>query len=228
MNRASRGVSMEPLDGKAREAPRQSNPLGRRRTALIVDGCETAQAAIRDVLASDYECEAAGTVEEAMAAASRRTPDLIISDSMLKNTNGYELCRRIRTDPRWQDIPLIVLTSNPDPDARATALEEGADDCLCRPFRPRELLARVRSLMRLRDARQEVLRHNRALERAHEELFQAQLQLLEAERLATMGTIAAGLAHVINNPLSVIWAGFDHLIDSAQRPAAGSSTAREE
>ena len=214
---------MEPLDGKA-----QSNPLGRRRTALIVDGNAAAQTAIRDVLTSELECEAAGTIEEAMAAASRRTPDLIISDSILKNASGYELCHRIRTDPRWQDIPIIILTSNPDPDARATALEEGADDCLCRPFRPRELLARVRSLMQRRDARQEVLRHNHALERAHEELLQAQLQLLEAERLATMGTIAAGLAHVINNPLSVVWAGFDHLIDSVQRTGVGSSPARAE
>jgi signal transduction histidine kinase len=219
---------MEPVDGNAREVSRQSNLPGRRRAALIVDGCATSQAALRDLLASEYECEAAGTVEEAMAAASHRTPDLIISDSVLKNTNGYELCRRIRTDPRWQDIPLIVLTSSSDPDARATALEEGADDCLCRPFRPRELLARVRALMRLRDARQEVLRHNHALERAHEGLLQAQLQLLEAERLATMGTIAAGLAHVINNPLSVVWAGFDHLLDSVQRTVGQSAACRAE
>lgn len=214
---------MEPLDGKA-----QSNPPGRRRSALIVDECAQSQAAIREVLAADYECEAAGTLEEAMAAASRRTPDLIISDSVLKHASGYELCRRIRTDPRWQDIPLIVLTSNPDPDARAVALEEGADDCLCRPFRPRELLARVRSLAQVRDARQEVLRRSGALERAHEAMSQAQLQLLEAERLATMGTIAAGLSHVINNPLSVVWAGFDHLIDSVQRTGVGSPAARAE
>ena len=206
---------MEPLQGeRAREQARQLNSAPRRRTALIVDDCATLHAMMRDVLEPEYDCESVTSAEEAISVASRQTPDVIISDVVMEGTDGFELCRRIRADRRLHEIPLILLTSNPDPDGRATGLEEGADDYLSKPFRPRELLARVRSLVRLREARQEVLRQNRALERAHEELLTAQRQLLDAERLATLGMLATGLAHEINNPLAVVWAGFEQINES--------------
>ena len=210
---------MEPLQGeRAPEQARQLNSAPRRRTALIVDDCATLHAMMRDVLEPEYDCESVTSAEEAISVASRQTPDVIISDVVMEGTDGFELCRRIRADRRLHEIPLILLTSNPDPDGRATGLEEGADDYLSKPFRPRELLARVRSLVRLREARQEVLRQNRALERAHEELLSAQRQLLDAERLATLGMVATGLAHEINNPLAVVWAGFEQINESIRHP----------
>jgi C4-dicarboxylate-specific signal transduction histidine kinase len=216
---------MEPLPGdSSREVTRQSNSTARRRTALIVNDCPALHAMVRDVLASEYDCEVVATAEEAIAAASRRTPEVIISEVVMEGTDGYELCRRIRADRRLHEVPLILLTSNPDPDGRATGLEHGADDYLSAPLRPRELLARVRSLVRLREARQEVLRQNRALERAHDELLQVQRQLLETERLATLGTLATGLAHELNNPLAVVWAGFEQLSESIRHLAPSCST----
>jgi signal transduction histidine kinase len=212
---------MEPLQGeRAPEQARQLNSAPRRRTALIVDDCATLHAMMRDVLEPEYDCESVTSAEEAISVASRQMPDVIISDVVMEGTDGFELCRRIRADRRLHEIPLILLTSNPDPDGRATGLEEGADDYLSKPFRPRELLARVRSLVRLREARQEVLRQNRALERAHEELLSAQRQLLDAERLATLGMLATGLAHEINNPLAVVWAGFEQINESIRPEAA--------
>ncbi|HEX4803077.1 MAG TPA: ATP-binding protein, partial [Myxococcaceae bacterium] len=122
---------------------------------------------------------------------------------------------------RLREVPLILLSSDTDPDRRAAALEHGADDYLSKPFAPRELLARVRCLVRLDDARQEALRQNLELERAHCELLEAQRQLLESERLATVGGLVTELAHAINNPLAVVWAGFEELTELTRGIEAG-------
>ncbi len=72
---------MEPLHGdSAPDISRRPTSPARRRTALIVDDCETLHAMVRDVLAPEFDCESAGNAEEAIAIASRRTPDVIISD----------------------------------------------------------------------------------------------------------------------------------------------------
>src|SRR5215471_4510703 len=188
----------------------RANASGRRRTALIVDECAPMRAAIRDLLAPELECEEVEKLEEAIAAAGLRRPRVLICDAPVGGT-GPELCRRVRADQCLREVPLILLSADADPDRRAAALEQGADDYLSKPFAPRELLARVRSLVRLDDARQEALRQNRELERAHCELLEAQRQLLESERLATVGGLATELAHAINNPFAVVWAGFEEL-----------------
>jgi signal transduction histidine kinase len=212
---------MEMVQGQGdRDLRHSPSPSARRRTALIVDECAAIHTAIREALAPEFDCEAVLSVEQALAAASSHLPQVIISDVAIGGADGYELCRQVRADRRLHEVPVILLTANPDPEGRATGLEVGADDYLSKPFRPRELLARVRSLVRLRDARQDVLRQNRELERAHDELLQSQRQLLEAERLATAGTIATGLAHAINNPLSVVWAGFEEMSDCIRRLAS--------
>jgi len=198
----------------------RANASGRRRTALIVDECAPMRAAIRDLLAPELECEEVEKLEEAIAAAGLRRPRVLICDAPVGGT-GPELCRRVRADQCLREVPLILLSADADPDRRAAALEQGADDYLSKPFAPRELLARVRSLVRLDDARQEALRQNRELERAHCELLEAQRQLLESERLATVGGLATELAHAINNPLAVVWAGFEELSELTRGIEAG-------
>jgi len=190
--------------------PHRANPSVRRRTALIVDECAPGRAAIRDALAPELECEEVGKLEQAIAAAGLRRPRVLICDAAIAGT-GPELCRQVRADQRLREVPLIILSTDSDSDRRAAALEQGADDYLSKPFAARELLARVRSLVRLDDARQEALRQNLELERAHCELLEAQRQLLESERLAIVGGLATELTHAINNPLAVVWAGFEEL-----------------
>ncbi len=186
------------------------NPSARRRTALIVDQCAAVRAAIRDALTPELDCEEVPQLEQAIAAALSRRPRVLICDAASGGSGG-ELCRRVRADQGLREVPLILLSTDPDPDGRAVALEEGADDYLSKPFAPRELLARVRCLVRLDDARHEALRQNRELERAHCELLEAQRQLLESERVATADGLAMELAHAINNPLAVVWAGFEEM-----------------
>lgn len=91
-------------------------------------------------------CESA---HEARDAIDARIPDVVVSDVMMPGISGLDLCVMLRSDPRTQDIPLLLLTASGDREARIRALELGADDLLAKPFDGEELAARVHSLIRL-------------------------------------------------------------------------------
>ena len=86
--------------------------------------------------------------ETGLAMAHEEMPDLIIVDLMLPGIDGLEVCRRLRSDSRTAGIPLIMLTAKSAESDLVVGLELGADDYVTKPFSPRELLARIRALMR--------------------------------------------------------------------------------
>jgi len=92
-----------------------------------------------------YRVVSAGNGKEALSVASREKPDLIILDVMMPEMDGYEFMREHRKE---FDTPIILLTARVDDDERVIGLELGADDYITKPFRPRELLARVRAVLR--------------------------------------------------------------------------------
>jgi len=94
-----------------------------------------------------YQVEAAEDGRSGLELARRRRPDLLILDLMLPGLDGIELCRKLRTE---SDIPIIMLTARGEVDDRVLGLESGADDYLPKPFKFKELLARVRVQLRRR------------------------------------------------------------------------------
>jgi DNA-binding response OmpR family regulator len=88
---------------------------------------------------------------------------LVLLDLMLPDGDGLDLCRELRADPRYRHLPLLMLTARGEPLDRIVGLELGADDYLPKPFEPRELLARVRALLRRSQtpSAEEVLRFGR-------------------------------------------------------------------
>jgi DNA-binding response OmpR family regulator len=82
---------------------------------------------------------------DGLALHAREHPDLLILDIMLPGIDGFEICRRIRV---WSKTPILILTARSDEEDRISGLEMGADDYLVKPFSPRELVSRVRAILR--------------------------------------------------------------------------------
>src|SRR5438309_1352977 len=92
-----------------------------------------------------YTVVAAKDGADGLALHAREHPDLVILDIMLPKIDGFEICRRIRV---WSTTPILILTARTDEDDRINGLEIGADDYLVKPFSPRELVSRVRAILR--------------------------------------------------------------------------------
>jgi two-component system, OmpR family, alkaline phosphatase synthesis response regulator PhoP len=115
-------------------------------TVLVVDDETPLRDLIRAYLERDgYTVVEASTGKEALSAAALHNPDIIVLDLMIPEIDGTEVCRRIRTS---SDVYIIMLTAKADEVDRVVGLEVGADDYLTKPFSPRELVARVRALLR--------------------------------------------------------------------------------
>ncbi len=111
--------------------------------------------AIQELLAFNvtqcgYRAIQASDADSAMALINRALPDLILLDWMLPGVSGVELARRLRADQRTQNVPIIMLTARTDERDKVLGLESGADDYITKPFSPRELMARIRAVLRRR------------------------------------------------------------------------------
>jgi len=98
-----------------------------------------------------YEVVTAANAEEAEAEIRRHAPDLILSDVMMPGKSGYELCRELKDNPATRLIPFVLITGLSDSGDKVRGIESGADDFLNKPVLAEELIARVKSLLRLKD-----------------------------------------------------------------------------
>ena len=111
------------------------------------------ESAIREMLAfnlgrAGYEVLSAATGVEARSSMADKYPDVVLMDWMLPDMSGLELTRQLKRDPETREIPVIMLTARVQEDDRVAGLEGGADDYITKPFSPRELLARIKVVLR--------------------------------------------------------------------------------
>jgi two-component system KDP operon response regulator KdpE len=121
-------------------------PASEERRILVVDDEPQITRVLRTALSSHgYIIRTAGDGDEALEVMREWTPDLLITDLAMPNMEGLELCRRVRAK---SSIPIVVLSVRGEEKTKIEALDAGADDYVTKPFGPKELLARVRALLR--------------------------------------------------------------------------------
>ena len=124
---------------------------------LIVDDELTSLKILESMLpANRYNVVKAKNGEEALESASEQPPDLILLDIMMPGIDGYEVIRKIKKDKRTKDIPIIIITSLDESECKVKGMEEGAEELLSKPVHATELLARVRSMLRLKEYRDQL------------------------------------------------------------------------
>lgn len=119
------------------------------KTVLIVDD----EAPIREMLSvalqmAGYQCLEAANAQTAHELIVDHQPDIILLDWMMPEVSGIELARRLKREPTTAEIPIIMLTARGEEDNKIQGLEAGADDYMTKPFSPRELIARLKAVLR--------------------------------------------------------------------------------
>ncbi len=117
---------------------------------VVEDDEEIADVLRRSLRSEGYEVRTSGDGVEALDVATGFAPDLVVLDLGLPRLDGVEVCRQLRAD---SDVPILMLTARAETEDRVSGLDSGADDYLVKPFERKELLARIRALLRRRPPR---------------------------------------------------------------------------
>jgi DNA-binding response OmpR family regulator len=124
------------------------NKMSAERMLIIEDDKHISKLVKYNLEKAGYNCAMASTGEEAFGVLDKEPVDLIILDIMLPKIDGFEVCRLIKQNPKLKNIPIIMLTAKGDEVDRIVGLELGADDYVVKPFSPRELILRIKAILK--------------------------------------------------------------------------------
>jgi len=134
--------------------------------------------------------------EMGLKRAQFAQPDIILLDVMMPGIDGFETCRRLKSDAKTQEIPVIFMTALDDPEDKLKGFGVGGVDYITKPIQHEEVLARVTTHLRIHAL---TLKLNAKIE----ELIQTRNELVQNEKMASLGRLVAGFAHEINTPIGV-------------------------
>ena len=194
--------------------------MDHKKKILIIDDMPANLELMAGVLKDDYNVQVATSGEKGLKLAREHMPDLILLDVMMPGMSGYDVCRRLKAEPELCDIPVIFVTALDDHADEAFGLQLGAVDYIVKPVVPGIVMARVKSQLALKNERDLLESQNAWLKCEVEcrmnELKEAQAFLFQSEKMASLGLLAAGIVHEINNPLSYVYANLEGLKDRLQ------------
>jgi len=170
--------------------------------ALVADDEPDMLRFLKSQLSKHYEVLEAVDGQQAIEKAGQFLPDIILLDMMMPEKDGLQVCRELRERTSTQGIPIILLTARADEETKLTALGAGASDFLAKPFSTTELHVRIKNLVESHQYQRKLSKQNLALESTIEQLKETEMQLVQTEKLASLGRMSAGIIHEINNPLN--------------------------
>ena len=155
---------------------------------LVVDDTPHNVKLLADLLGvKGYGVATATNGEEALEKIESESPDLVLLDIMMPGLSGYDVCRRLRADPRTALLPVVLVTSLDAQQERIKGIEAGADDFLGKPINQPELFARVRSLLRIKTLQDEVRKQAAALQEWNAKLEErVGAQVAELQRMSAL------------------------------------------
>ncbi|MFN6540204.1 MAG: ATP-binding protein [Nostoc sp. EkiNYC01] len=187
---------------------------------LLIDDQVIISEAFRRIIATEtdislyYTSNPTDAIQDAIAIA----PTVIFLDMVMPDIDGLMLLRWFRSHPVTRDVPIVMLSSKEEPKLKAEAFAEGANDYLIKLPDAVELIARIRyhskaynNLKALTTATATAQLQAQQLEHTLRELQTTQVQLIQTEKMSSLGRMVAGLAHEINNPVNFIHGNFNHL-----------------
>jgi len=162
---------------------------------------------LKSQLQPHYQVIEAVDGQQAVEKAAQFLPDIILLDMMMPEKDGLQACREIRERTSTHSIPVILLTARADEETKLNALQAGASDFLAKPFSTTELHVRIKNLVESHEYQRKVSKQKDALESTLEQLKETETQLVQTEKLASLGRMSAGIIHEINNPLNYATTG---------------------
>lgn len=174
------------------------------RILLVEDNRDILRATQRILAARNYEILTAMDGEAALEIARKERPDVILLDIMIPKLDGLEVCRQIKKDPLTNGTMILLVTGRATVDNRVEGLDAGADDYIPKPFHIPELLARVRSALRIKRLTDDLAERNQQLLKSQAQLLKSQADLVQSEKMASIGFLASGIAHEFNNIMAGI------------------------
>ncbi|HVV01842.1 MAG TPA: ATP-binding protein, partial [Verrucomicrobiae bacterium] len=201
--------------------PVETGPSGRSGlpTLLVADDEPDMLRFLKTQLAPHYRVLEAVDGQQAIEKASQFLPDVILLDMMMPEKDGLQACKEIREKTPTASIPIILLTARADDATKLSALKAGASDFLAKPFSTTELHVRIRNLVESYQYQRKLSKQNVMLESTIDQLKETETQLVQTEKLASLGRMSAGIIHEINNPLNFATTGLYTLRNKAKHIA---------
>ena len=218
---ATNGASEKRLQGSGQQAtgtPQTTVALQRQTDVLVVDDEDDMRAWLIHIFQKNFSVHGTSNGIDGLKYAQSHPPKVIVLDEMMPEMSGLEVARQLRAD----DAPakpskILMLTAKPDEKSKIDALRAGVDDYMNKPFLAEEVLSRIDNLIRTYDLEASLRNANLELSETLAQLQATEAQLVQSEKINAIGSLAAGLLHEINNPLTFTLMAIENLTSTSDR-----------